>query len=801
MKRISFLIIISFIKSLSILHAEQLPNLYSSIEKNNFIIGCASNLAPFQFSEDMNSAQGYEFELLTTILENANIEYEVIIDNWKNIKDKFQNNEIDIIATSIPYNDLSNYNVSNSYGSISRIMIYSEGSNFNCFSDLKDKKIVYVNGPRIKELPILSDISNHVTIVSDLYDGIKIVVTGIADAVICSEDLATNMIERYQLKGIVCKKIEDFEKNDLRFIFSESTKHFIPQFNASFKEITTDGRFSKIREKWFGVEQINAISPFVKSFIYIGGVLGLILFVIIFYLIIKLIKKNKENKSMFDKLSLAIDSNNLIIWIYDSKTKKFKFLHGYSSLFYNNITLDKVTDMISEKYRAQLFNIIDDLQSLSIKKASFSAPMYSKEQKVYAEINMMSIIKDGTIKNVVGSFKDVTKKFERDIELYNAKSKLEEYKYRLEKSISKSDMMIIEYNNITKKIKFLNNQLINENTHVLPSYFKDLIHPEDYDDFLAMFEKMNTGDISIPPIEYRIKYSNESEEYIYKSIQMKPFEMKKGGYIIGYVGVISDITKWKKEINKMGSIEHYEDSFSSTPAFLANISHEIRTPLNAIVGFSDLVNDAENQEERSMFINSIKTNSDLLLSLISDILDLSKIESGLYNYIYSEFKVNDICNDVYHNNYQDCSNNVIMILNTNKSDIVIKSDYDRLKQVLNNLISNAIKYTEEGSITISFDKITQKNREFIKFIICDTGIGIEKERMDMIFDKFTRFNAPNESSGLGLSISKNIIESLGGQIGVESEINKGSIFWFTIPYIDAKVKTKSDISEVNSTIS
>ena len=395
----------------------------------------------------------------------------------------------------------------------------------------------------------------------------------------------------------------------------------------------------------------------------------------------------------------------------------------------------------------------------------------------------------------------MTKKFERDIELYNAKSKLEEYKYRLEKSISKSDMMIIEYNNITKKIKFLNNQLINENTHVLPSYFKDLIHPEDYDDFLAMFEKMNTGDISIPPIEYRIKYSNESEEYIYKSIQMKPFEMKKGGYIIGYVGVISDITKWKKEINKMGSIEHYEDSFSSTPAFLANISHEIRTPLNAIVGFSDLVNDAENQEERSMFINSIKTNSDLLLSLISDILDLSKIESGLYNYIYSEFKVNDICNDVYHNNYQDCSNNVIMILNTNKSDIVIKSDYDRLKQVLNNLISNAIKYTEEGSITISFDKITQKNREFIKFIICDTGIGIEKERMDMIFDKFTRFNAPNESSGLGLSISKNIIESLGGQIGVESEINKGSIFWFTIPYIDAKVKTKSDISEVNSTIS
>ena len=596
----------------------------------------------------------------------------------------------------------------------------------------------------------------------------------------CSSDLSEstvlNIIDRYQLKGVAYKKIDEIEPRGIHFFVSSGNSYLLNDLNASLEKVKNEETEETIRKKWFNIGKINSLSREEQRVVYIIIFCISLLFITIVYMGLKLYSKNKEIRGMYHKLSLAIDSNNLIIWLYDNRSKRFRLLHGYTPFFRNNISLDAVVDMVSERHRAKLFNLIEELCSLSVKKATISFPLFCKDKKIYGEFNLISIVKDGKLDHIVGTFKDVTQKYERDMELFNAKSKLEEYKFRLEKSIAKSDVMMIEFNNQTHKIKFFNNPLISENTLVTPSYFEEFIHPDDFTTFLSVFENMDKGDVSIPSIEYRIKYVKDDNEYNYKSIQMKPFEMKKDGQIIGYVGVVSDITRWKKEIDKLGLSE--KDFIYSNPAFLANMSHEIRTPLNAIVGFSELVPDAESAEERSMFIDSIKSNSNQLLNLISDLLDLSKIEKGSLNYTYTEFSANEICARLYKEHYQNCCADVTMVLNTNKEDIRICSDYDRIKQVLDNLTSNAVKYTEKGIISISFESA---GNDSVKFIIEDTGIGIPADQKDFVFDKFTRFNAPNESSGLSLSITKNIVESLGGRIGVDSELDKGSTFWFTIP--------------------
>lgn len=234
----------------------------------------------------------------------------------------------------------------------------------------------------------------------------------------------------------------------------------------------------------------------------------------------------------------------------------------------------------------------------------------------------------------------------------------------------------------------------------------------------------------------------------------------------------------KKTEKELREKEKVEEANRLKTAFLANMSHEIRTPLNAIVGFSNLIAQGECPEEnREEFCNIIETNNELLLQLINDILDLSKIEAGKMDFTYSDMDVSGMFNRLMQVFADKPKPGVILKCNLPEQPCVICSEKNRLMQVISNFLTNACKFTFEGSITMGYEKIEGG----LRFYVTDTGKGISEENLPHVFERFAKFDSFIQGTGLGLSICQNIIECLKGEIGVESEEGKGSTFWFTIP--------------------
>ena len=246
------------------------------------------------------------------------------------------------------------------------------------------------------------------------------------------------------------------------------------------------------------------------------------------------------------------------------------------------------------------------------------------------------------------------------------------------------------------------------------------------------------------------------------------------------IGVFWDITSrvaLEKEL--VEAKEKAEESGRLKSAFLANMSHEIRTPLNAIVGFSNIIAETQDMEERRGMYKIVETNNERLLSLINEILDMSKIEAGMLELSSKPVNMWVLCGELLNANLFRCPGNVIFSFDGSSPNLVTRTDPNRLFQVFANLITNAFKFTDSGRVTFGY-RLDGPN------IVCyveDTGSGIETDKQDKIFDQFVKGNDFAQGTGLGLPICKVLIEKMGGRIGVESAIGRGAKFVFTIPYV------------------
>lgn len=245
------------------------------------------------------------------------------------------------------------------------------------------------------------------------------------------------------------------------------------------------------------------------------------------------------------------------------------------------------------------------------------------------------------------------------------------------------------------------------------------------------------------------------------------------------IGISWDITKFENiEQRLIEATIKAEQSDRLKSAFLANMSHEIRTPLNAIVGFSKLLATADSPEDTALYSDIINQNSEILLQLINDILDLSKIEAGTLEYVKRRMNLGELCRTIYEVHKDRVHERVTLILDNKEEDLMIDEDNNRIMQVITNLITNAIKFTSEGEIRFGFEV----KKHCIYVYVKDTGIGIEESKVNRIFDRFVKLNSFAQGTGLGLAICRMIIERIGGEIGATSELGKGSTFYFTIPY-------------------
>ena len=246
------------------------------------------------------------------------------------------------------------------------------------------------------------------------------------------------------------------------------------------------------------------------------------------------------------------------------------------------------------------------------------------------------------------------------------------------------------------------------------------------------------------------------------------------------IGVSWDITDMKNaELEIVEARIRAEESDRLKSAFLANMSHEIRTPLNAIVGFAKLIGEVETEEEKQQFIDLNDVNSELLLQLINDILDISKIEAGTLEFRFRPMNLNDLCRSELEVHNPRVKPGVELVFEERVANVEIVCDQNRLAQVISNLLNNAGKFTEEGEIRFGFDL----KDGCVEFFVQDTGMGIPPEKARNIFDRFVKLNDFAAGTGLGLAISKMIVEKLDGTIGVDSEPGKGTRFHFSIPVV------------------
>ena len=306
------------------------------------------------------------------------------------------------------------------------------------------------------------------------------------------------------------------------------------------------------------------------------------------------------------------------------------------------------------------------------------------------------------------------------------------------------------------------------------------MHPEDRKRILDFYEEVKKGTAKNFKEEMRVRRPGTKDKWNWVRMNVVVTTYKPEENEIEIIGINYDITELKeteKELIQARDKAETMDRLKS--AFLANMSHEIRTPLNAIVGFSDLLVDAEDLDERKEYIKIVRENNDLLLQLISDILDLSKIEAGTFDFTNTDVDVNMMCEDIVLSMQMKVKGDVQLIFDSNLPHYHIISDRNRLHQVISNFVNNAIKFTSEGSICVGYEL---KGNE-LEFYVKDTGVGIDKQHQNAVFERFVKLDSFVHGTGLGLSICQSIVEQLGGRIGVDSELGKGSRFWFTHPYL------------------
>ena len=349
------------------------------------------------------------------------------------------------------------------------------------------------------------------------------------------------------------------------------------------------------------------------------------------------------------------------------------------------------------------------------------------------------------------------------------------------------------------KVGYAKLNLLNRQGYAIKQWFKNMgedentplsdvvgvyskMHPDDRSRMLAFFEEAKKGKAKAFKGEMRILRPGTKNEWnwVRTNVVLNLYEPEKGQ--VELIGVNYDITALKEtEAKLIEAKEKAEESDRLKSAFLANMSHEIRTPLNSIVGFSDLLKDIEafSPEEVKQFVDTINTNCTLLLALINDILDLSRIESGSMDFRFAGYNLTFVMQQIYDSQRLSMPRGVelVMKLPEGESKSII-TDSVRLKQVINNFINNAKKFTTQGSITFGFQT---EDPGYTVFFVEDTGSGISEENQRRIFERFYKVDSFTQGAGLGLSICQTIVERFRGEINVSSELGKGTRFTVRVP--------------------
>ena len=491
---------------------------------------------------------------------------------------------------------------------------------------------------------------------------------------------------------------------------------------------------------------------------------------------VQMVKKTQE---LIAKRELAMKVSNIIHWDFDVQTQEFEAYNDPINDYASDklVTIQRYMDVIHPEDRSSSYDAIQSMLSGNDLTINFTCRMQTKHDDSWQYCNIIDVPfeKDEYGNNIryTGFRQNISK-------LHQLNEELEERNYKMQLTFKTVGMSYWDFDVKSKQFRAFNdpiNDFHAENV-ITPEEYLHAAHPEDMDQVHENINYMIQGATKELNFKFRSK-TKWDEEWQTLIVTGIPVERDKKGYVTRYTGIKVNNTKWEKMAQQLKELkDKAELSDRLKSAFLANMSHEIRTPLNAIVGFSELMVYSEDPAEKEEYMSIIQSNNELLLRLINDILDLSKIESGILERKRETFNLAKVCNELYTMIQPKITNpDVEFQMDNSGPDCWIFLDRNRLKQVWMNYLTNAIKCTKSGHIKMGYS-IEKKG---IRIYVEDSGVGIPVELQERVFGRFQKLNEFAQGTGLGLAISRAIIEGAGGEVGFTSTPDVGSTFWAWIP--------------------
>ena len=491
---------------------------------------------------------------------------------------------------------------------------------------------------------------------------------------------------------------------------------------------------------------------------------------------VRLAKKTKE---LIAKRELAMQVSNIVHWDFDVRTQKFESYNDPVNDYASDklLTIEEQMNVIHLEDRSSAYDAIQIMLSGKDLTVEFSCRIKTKHDKTWSYCNIIGVPferdENGDIVRYTGFRQNISKQHQLDEEL-------RERNYKMELTFKTVGMSYWDFDVESGQFRAFNDPVndFHSEKPISPEEYLSTAHPEDVDCVREYINRILLGVNSDFNLKYRskTKWDDEWQTLLVTGI---PIERNKKGQVTRYTGIKINNTKWEKMAQELKDLkEKAELSDRLKSAFLANMSHEIRTPLNAIVGFSELMINCDDSSEKEEYMEIIQSNNELLLRLINDILDLSKIESGILERKPEKFNMSKVCSELYTMIQPKVTNpDVEFCLDESGPECLIFLDRNRLKQVWMNYLTNAVKCTQSGYIKMGYS-IEGKG---IRFYVEDSGVGIPVELQDRVFGRFQKLNEFAQGTGLGLAISRAIIEGAGGKVGFISQPGKGSTFWAWVP--------------------
>lgn len=487
----------------------------------------------------------------------------------------------------------------------------------------------------------------------------------------------------------------------------------------------------------------------------------------------------KKAQDLIAKRDLAMKVSNIVHWDFDVNSQKFESYNDPINDYVSDrlLTVSEYMDVIYPEDRSVFYDAMQSLIAGKNVTINFTCRIQTKYDETWQYCDFMGVPFDqdenGDIIRYTGFRQNIPK-------IQQLNRELKERNYKIELSFKTVGMSYWDFDVKSLKFSAFNdpiNDFYSEKT-ITPEDYLNATHPDDVVFVRKYMEHMFRGIDKDFNVKYRskTKWDDEWQTLLVTGIQV---ERDKEGHVTRYTGITINNTKWEKMIQQLKELkEKAELSDRLKSAFLANMSHEIRTPLNAIVGFSELMVTCDDPEEKKEYINIIQSNNELLLRLINDILDLSKIESGIIERRKENFNLAKVCNELFVTIQAKMTNpNVELRLDGPNSECWVLLDRNRLKQVWMNFLTNAVKCTKSGYIKMGYGI----EREGLRIYVEDTGIGIPDDLHDKVFTRFEKLNEFSQGTGLGLTISRAIVEAAGGEVGFTSKLGVGSTFWAWLP--------------------